>query len=239
VGSIVGVARRVPRLSFPKTTWIRADVSTDALTPIVVGADAVVHLAWLIQPARDPGRLRRVNIAGSGRVLDATAAAGVPTLVYASSVGTYAAGPKDPPVDERWPSTGIATSLYSTQKAEVERLLEEFERDHPEVRCVRLRPGLVFGANAASGIRRLFAGPLLPTSLLSGRWLRRIPDIPWLRVQGVLRTGHTEAARGPAVGSRAGEVQWTIVSFAKLTTCLLPSHPPLPSPSACVPPCSD
>ena len=54
-----------------------------------------------------------------------------------------------------------------------------------ELRVVRIRPGLVFQRDAASGIRRLFAGPLLPTPLLRPGLLRVVPDVPGLRVQAV------------------------------------------------------
>src|SRR5205085_5805577 len=87
----------------PKTDWAEADVASSDLVPYFRGADAVVHLAWLIQPARDRRRLWRVNVDGSSRVFRAVAEAGVPALVYASSVGVYSPGPKDRPVDERWP----------------------------------------------------------------------------------------------------------------------------------------
>jgi len=43
-------------------------------------------------------------------------------------------------------------------KAAVESIVDTFEDAHPDVRVVRLRPGLIFKAEAASGIRRLFAG---------------------------------------------------------------------------------
>lgn len=71
--------------------------------------------------------------------------AGVPALVYASSIGTYAPGPKRP-VDESWPATGIPSSFYSRHKAAVERMLAELAAAHPEVRIVTLRPGLIFSA---------------------------------------------------------------------------------------------
>ena len=87
VESIVGIARRVPDNRFPKVEWRRADISESDLRPLFHGADVVVHLAWLIQPGRDLQKLRAVNVEGSGRVFEAVAAAGVPSLVYASSVG--------------------------------------------------------------------------------------------------------------------------------------------------------
>ena len=38
------------------------------LVPILRGADAVVHLAWLIQPGRDESVTHDVNVTGSERV---------------------------------------------------------------------------------------------------------------------------------------------------------------------------
>src|SRR5688500_6469370 len=111
VNSIVGIARRRPREEFPKTTWVEADVSHDDLEPHMSGADAVVHLAWLIQPSRDEAKLRATNVDGSARVFEAAARAGVTRVVYASSVGAYSPGPKDSAVDESWPTQGIATSF--------------------------------------------------------------------------------------------------------------------------------
>ncbi|MDQ4018779.1 MAG: NAD-dependent epimerase/dehydratase family protein, partial [Actinomycetota bacterium] len=144
VESVLGVARRLPEASFPKTDWAAADVTSDELTPLFRGADAVVHLAWTIQPSHDRARLWRTNVEGSERVFRAVADAGVPALVYASSVGAYSPGPKDRAVDESWPTEGVRTSFYARHKAEVERRLDRFEGEHPHVRTVRLRPGLIF-----------------------------------------------------------------------------------------------
>jgi nucleoside-diphosphate-sugar epimerase len=183
VDAIVGVARRRPAWSAPKVAWEPADVARDELDAILRGADAVVHLAWLIQPSRDERVTRAVNVDGSARVFDAAARAGVGTIVYASSVGTYAPGPKDRAVDESWPATGVPSSFYSRHKAEVERRLDAFEGAHPEMRVARLRPGFIFQRDAAAGVRRLFAGPLLPGALV--RHVPIVPRHPRLRFQAV------------------------------------------------------
>ena len=195
VESIVGVARRIPARSFPKTKWVAADVVSSPLVDIFAGADAVVHLAWLIQPSRDLDTLRAVNVDGSMRVFQAARDAGVPALVYASSVGAYAPGPKDRRVDETWPTEGIDSSFYARHKAEVERILDGFERDNPRVRVVRLRPGLIFKRDAASEIRRLFAGPFLPTALLRPRLIPIVPRVPRLVFQAVHSLDAGEAYR--------------------------------------------
>ena len=185
VDSVLGLSRRRPEVAVPKTEWAEADIREDDLRALLRGADAVVHLAWAIQPSRDEALLWRTNVHGSRRVFRAVAETGVPALVYASSVGTYSVGPKDRPVDENWPREGIPTSFYGRHKAEVERLLDVFEREHGSVRVVRLRPALVFKRGAASGMRRLFAGPFLPTPLLRRRLAPLVPSHPRLRFQCV------------------------------------------------------
>jgi len=185
IDSAVGVARRRPQLELPKTEWATADVAESDLVRLFRGADAIVHLAWLIQPSRDRNLLWRVNVMGSTRVFRAAAEARVPAVVHASSVGAYSPGPKDRPVDESWPTNGVATNAYSRQKVEVERRLDRFEREHPEIRLVRLRPALIFKRESATEQRRLLAGPFVPGSLLRPGLIPFVPEIPGLAFQAV------------------------------------------------------
>jgi UDP-glucose 4-epimerase len=184
VTEIVGLARRLPAVERPKVRWVEADVTDARLEPIFDGADAVVHLAWAIQPSHDEAAMERVNVLGSQRVFGAAAAAGVGALVYASSVGAYSPGPKDDAVDESWATDGIPTSAYSRHKVRVERLLDDFAAGS-RMRVVRLRPGLIFKREAASEIRRFFLGPLLPNFLVRPRLIPFVPDVPGLRFQAV------------------------------------------------------
>jgi nucleoside-diphosphate-sugar epimerase len=196
IESIVGVARRLPDLRVDKVEWRQGDIRTSDLVSIFKGADAVVHLAWLIQPSRDLATTCSVNVAGSARLFRAVADAGVPALVYASSVGAYSPGPKDRLVDESWPTGGVDSSFYGRHKSEVESLLDNFEAEHGgSIRVVRLRPGLIFKRGAASGIRRLFIGPLAPSPLLRAGLIPIVPDIPRLRFQAVHSEDVGEAYR--------------------------------------------
>lgn len=185
VESVLGLARRVPDLPVPKVEWASVDVISDELVPHFRDADAVVLLSWLIQPSRDLNRLWMVNVEGSTRAIRAVREAGVPSLLYSSSVGTYSPGSKDQRVDEGWPAGGVATSYYARQKAEVERRLDRFEREAPEVRVVRMRPALVFKREASQGIRRLFGGPLFPGFLARPDLIKIVPEIEGLRSQVV------------------------------------------------------
>ena len=72
------------------------------------------------------------------------------------------------------------------------------------MRIVRLRPGLIFKREAATGIRRLFAGPFLPGALLRQELIPVVPDVPRLRFQAVHSLDVGEAYRLAVVGDAAG-----------------------------------
>jgi UDP-glucose 4-epimerase len=204
VDSIAGVSRRGPDRPGPPyegVDWHRIDIADPDAGPrletVLRGADAVVDLVWVIRPNRDRGALRRVNVEGNRTVFQAVAHAGVPHLVYASSIGAYGKGSKTVPVDETHPTTGTPTSHYGAQKAEVEGLLDDFERDNPGVLVTRLRPGLVFGAVPAPEIKDYFLGDLVPARLLT--WMLavgRLPVLPFpagIRFQAVAAPDLAEA----------------------------------------------
>ena len=199
VESVLGLARRLPNLSMPKVEWASADVAKDDLTPHLEGADAVVSLHWLIQPSRDLNKQWMVNVEGNSRLMRAVKEAGVSILVYSSSVGVYSPGPKDRAVDESWPREGVPTSYYARHKAEVERRLDRFEAENPDIRVVRIRPALVFKKEAAQGIRRLFGGPFVPTILARPGLISVIPEMEDLRGQVVHSYDVGEAFRQAVV----------------------------------------
>ncbi|MGY6653868.1 NAD-dependent epimerase/dehydratase family protein [Amycolatopsis sp. TRM77291] len=188
VGSIVGLARRPSRWESPKTEFVTADVARDDLRAVFDGADVVIHLAWLFQPTHRPEVTWRANVLGSVRVFEAVQAMRVPSLVYASSIGAYSPRDDDHPVTEDWPTHGSPKAAYTREKAYVERVLEAFDRSHPRLRVVRVRPGFLFQKAAAPEQRRLFGGPFVPGKLVRPSLVPILPDIPQLRIQ----TTHTE-----------------------------------------------
>jgi UDP-glucose 4-epimerase len=202
VSHVVGVARRPGGLELDGLEWARADIRSADLAQLFRGADAVVHLAWLIQPSHRPDVLSSVNVAGSRRVFEAVREAQVPVLVYASSVGAYSPGPKTEMVGEDWPTTGISTSSYALHKATVERMLDDLEHAAPKTRVIRLRPALTFKRSAAAEIRRYFLGRIVPPAAADPRFIPVVPDIPRLRFQ-VIHTDDVAEAYRLAVTSDA------------------------------------
>lgn len=183
VESILGIARRLPEQAlepYNHAEWRSIDVqfedSRAELITALTDYDAVIHLAWLIQPNKERELLRRVNVDGTRHVLEAAAAAGVKHIVVASSVGAYSGVTDNQLRDESWPTLGIASSHYSVDKAAQERVMDEFQVKHPDVTVARLRPALKFQGSAGSEIQRYFLGEWVPVQLLRAG---RPPIIPF------------------------------------------------------------
>ena len=191
VAEVRGLARRRPPNAAPYdgVQWHLADLgsvdSAEVLPGFLDGADAVVHLAWALQPGRRPDELRRVNVGGTGRVVRAAADAGVAHVVHLSSLGAYAPGSVGQRVTEDWPTTGIPSSQYSRDKVEAERVVREVAGRHHDLTVSVVRPTLVLQPDAGSEIGRYFLGPLLfgAARLLPGSVAKLLPlPLPALSV---------------------------------------------------------
>ena len=156
-------ARRPPAGKVDKTTWVAADVVDADLSSLFTGADAVVHLAWLIQPSRD-----KRTTGGARTWREARGFSTRSRLPRAcrrwstpSSVGAYSPGPKDRRVDESWPDRRHRELLLLAHtRREVERRLDRFEARG--ARGARRAAATGADLQARRGhpeIRRLFAGP--------------------------------------------------------------------------------
>jgi UDP-glucose 4-epimerase len=189
VAEVRGLARRQPPdvVPYSGVRWHLTDLgsprSEGTLAKFLDGADAVVHLAWALQPGRQPEDLRRVNVEGTRRVMRAAGVAGVSHVVHMSSIGAYAAGAVGQRVTEDWPTTGIPSAQYSRDKSEAERVVSEVTVGHPDMTVTVVRPTLVLQPDAGSEIGRYFLGPLVfgAARMLPGAVARLLP-LPLPRV---------------------------------------------------------
>ena len=151
VERIVGMARRRfdPRAhGWTRTEYRQGDVLDPAsVEDLVAEADVVIHLAYLVVGSRAASR--RVNLAGSRNVFQATVAAPrARRLVYTSSVAAYGYHRDNPlPLTEDVPTRGSAEHYYSAQKAECEQMLHDLT-DHSDLDVYVLRPCIVAGPKA-------------------------------------------------------------------------------------------
>jgi len=149
---IVGVARRpfdARAHGWSKMDYRRGDVRDQAgLEEAFAGADAVVHLAFLIAGNAPRETIREINVEGTLNAFRAAAGAGVKRFVYASSVAAYGFH-RDNPVGmtEGWPVRPAAHLFYAQEKAELEQLLRD-EVASTSVGLYLLRPPVVLGPHA-------------------------------------------------------------------------------------------
>ncbi len=213
VGRILGMARRPFDPSahgWTKTEYRQGDIlDRDAVEAFVGEADVVVHLAYLIMGSREESR--KINLAGTRNVFEATLAAERPKrLVYTSSVAAYGYHPDNPvPLTEDLPARGSKEHYYSEQKAECEQVLHEV-LDGSDVEVYVLRPCIVAGPKATmlakampwTQVLEAVPPPLRPTVAKLQGLLPLMPD-PGLPVQLVHHDDVASAIALAAAG--AGE----------------------------------
>jgi UDP-glucose 4-epimerase len=134
--------------------------------------DALLHLAFFVDPIHDEGAMYAVDVGGTQNVLEAASAAGVGHVLVTSSATAYGAFPDNPvPLTEEHPVRGLPDYPYARDKAEADRLCQLWALRHPERTMTIVRPCIVFGPTVDNYIVRFFTRqPFQPD--LGG------PDVP-------------------------------------------------------------
>jgi UDP-glucose 4-epimerase len=155
---IVNLDVRPPARPHAKADFVRGDVRDFAAIRDLLEReqpDALVHLAFLLNPIRDEARMYDIDVNGTEAVLRAAAAAGIQQLLVTSSATAYGAFPDNPrPIAEDWPVRGQPDFSYARDKAEADRLCQLWSLEHPDRVMTIVRPCIVFGPNVDNYISR-------------------------------------------------------------------------------------
>ncbi|HTL24444.1 MAG TPA: NAD-dependent epimerase/dehydratase family protein [Mycobacteriales bacterium] len=178
IGRVVGIARSPfdpAAQGWAKLEYRRGDVrDRAALEEAFAGADAVVHLAFIVVGGSKE-TTRTINVEGTLNAFRAAAAAGVRRFVYASSVAAYGFHPDNPDlIREEWPTRPATRLRYAQEKAELEALLLAEHAEHPALELYLLRPPVVVGPHTVGG-KAVLPGPLAPLNRYLEGGLRRVP----------------------------------------------------------------
>jgi UDP-glucose 4-epimerase len=158
VAGIEGMARRAfdpDERGWKKTRYRQGDVTDgESVRDLVKGAHVVVHLAFAILTASDA--TRELNVAGSRRIFEEAAKAGVERICYASSVAAYGFHDDNPDwLTEEVPPRGSPEHPYSAQKAEVERVLADTLLRRRRTVAYAFRPCIVAGPGARTMLQEI------------------------------------------------------------------------------------
>ncbi len=158
---IVGVDLLPSTIEDERYTHVQQDM-TEPLDDAFAGAEAVVHLAFVLRQLRKRAEGRRINVGGAGNVLRACANAGVGRIVLMSSATVYGPRRDNPPaLTEDAPLRPPKGFAYAEDKAACEALFRTFAEEHPEACVSILRGCVVMGPNAANFITAALDKPLL------------------------------------------------------------------------------
>ncbi|HEV59212.1 MAG TPA: NAD-dependent epimerase/dehydratase family protein [Phycisphaerales bacterium] len=169
VEHITGIDHAAHDYPSPRYRAVIADVRDPGVAAYLDGADALIHMAFVLMGGR-LGRarhrretVREVNVEGSRNVFAAAAHAGVSRLVFVSSASVYGAWPDNPPLmDETQPLRAMPGFAYAEDKVAVERWLDGFEAEHPATTVIRLRPHVILGPHAHPLLKALLRQPFYP-----------------------------------------------------------------------------
>jgi UDP-glucose 4-epimerase len=149
-----------PRGYVPKTEFERVDVrDRDSVRATLEQAkpDALVHLAFILNPSHDEALMYDIDVNGTHNVLEAAAAAGTQQVLVTSSGVAYGAFPDNPvPLTEEHPVRGVSAFSYARDKTESDRVCQLWAATYPERTMTIVRPCIVFGPNVNNYLVRLW-----------------------------------------------------------------------------------
>jgi nucleoside-diphosphate-sugar epimerase len=190
-------------------TLVPGDLNDEpAIRSGMEGCDAVIHAAAVYEvgiPASERRSMREANVGGTERVLGAALEAGIPKVVYVSTVGVFG-NTHGRVVDETYenPADNF-TSEYEKTKWEAhqvaKRLIDE------GLPCVIVQPGGVYGPGDESATGRLL------DQFLEGK----MPLIPFPEL-GICLTHVEDIAAGILLGLDKGKPGEAYVISGPVTT---------------------
>lgn len=172
------------------------------------GCDAVIHAAAVYEvgiPASERRSMREANVGGTERVLGAALEAGVPKVVYVSTVGVFG-NTHGRVVDETYenPADNF-TSEYEKTKWEAHQVAKRLIGEG--LPCVIVQPGGVYGPGDESATGRLL------DQFLEGK----MPLIPFPEL-GICLTHVEDIAAGILLGLDKGKPGEAYVISGPVTT---------------------
>ena len=151
---IVGIDIKRPQCCSPKLKFSYRDIS-EPIDEIFIenNVDTAINLAFVVKPTHNKKNAEQIDIGGISNFLDACMKVKVKHILYLSSHTVYGAhADNTQPLSEDAPLRPMPGFQYSWDKAEAERILQDFANLHRDVCISVLRSCPVIGPNAANSV---------------------------------------------------------------------------------------
>jgi len=164
---VVAVDIKPPPRHWDKHEFVKGDVRDGGMIRQLLERheiDALIHLAFILNPIRDDAMMYDVDVNGAQATLQAASDAGTQQVLVTTSATAYGAWPDNPkPIAEDWPVRGVPDFPYARDKAEADRLCQLWAAQHPDRVMTIVRPSIVFGPSVDNYISRSFENnPFVP-----------------------------------------------------------------------------
>jgi UDP-glucose 4-epimerase len=130
--------------------FFRVDIrNSDGVETLLKNCHVLIHMAFVVvSNVPKKSEIHDININGSKNVFECAARCGVKKIIYTSSVAAYGMTKNSAEIlTEDSPMLGIRQRnfYYAFTKASVELFLDQFEKVHPEMSIIRIRPHIITG----------------------------------------------------------------------------------------------
>jgi len=150
VSALVRSPERAARIRERGATLVQGDITEpESFIPAMKGADAVLHLAaYYALGVDDREQMMRANVGGTESILRAAGDAGVPRILYCSSVAALGSGPEGSIGDETRAHHGDFPSTYEESKWHAHEVALRLVAEGLPI--VSVMPGAVYGPGDVS-----------------------------------------------------------------------------------------
>lgn len=158
VDTIIGIDNAPWKGGYAKVKFFRKDIRSPELADILMGADTVFHMAFIVGEIRDKKTTFDININGTRNVFDACVTAGVKKVVYTSSATVYGASIHNPlGITEDRTLFKHKDSDYNTSKLDVEKIVADYTKTYPDIIFTSIRAALLFGPRTDNMFSKMFS----------------------------------------------------------------------------------
>jgi len=121
--------------------------------------DKIVHLASILQISKQMTRetAYEIDVIATKKLLEKSIELGVNKFIVTTSGAAYGYYPENKNIiSEDRATKGNNDYFYSAHKAEVETLMAQYRKEHPQLKQVVFRPGAILGPNFHGPVVNLF-----------------------------------------------------------------------------------
>lgn len=154
VQHIIGLDIKPPRNMTPKLKFITQNILEPYNNILAENKiDGAIHLAFAVGPTQKIEDAHRLDIDGAKIFMESCKKASVKRILYPSSLTAYGAHSDNPPeLTEDMPLRPLTDFLYSSDKAECDKMFRDFAEQNPNICVTIIRTGNVLGPTGIGSI---------------------------------------------------------------------------------------